>query len=69
MVPISSLYDKVPKAAMLSRGFKAAPIRWVDVNKGDEEYWYVRSRLVTKQLKATTKNTFLARPVQCLRGR
>ena len=43
-----------------SRGFKPETIRWVDVNKGDEQNMKVRSRLAARQLKAKTKEAFLA---------
>ena len=45
---------------MVSRGHKAIPIRWVDVNKGDRRSYNVRSRLVGKELRAKTKETLLA---------
>ena len=48
------LYDKVPRSLALSRGFTPETIRWVDVNKGDDDNMKVRSRLVARQLKAKT---------------
>ena len=43
-----------------SAGIKPETIRWVDVNKGDEQHMKVCSRLVARQLKARTKEAFLA---------
>ncbi len=50
-----NLYDKVPRSVATSRGFKPETIRWVDVNRGDDENMKVRSRLVARQLKARAK--------------
>eukprot|EP00971_Amphidinium_carterae_P251697 4996816-Amphidinium_carterae.1 len=43
----------------MSRGRKPIPCGWVDVNKGDEQTWNVRSRLVVKE---TRHNSSLTSP-------
>ena len=45
---------KVPRQTAFARtGKSPISVRWVDVNKGDEEEPNYRSRLVARQLKAT----------------
>eukprot|EP00972_Heterocapsa_arctica_P058992 8695401-Heterocapsa_arctica.AAC.1 len=44
----------------LERGVKPIPVRWVDVDKGDYVKRNIRIILVGKELKAKTKEAFLA---------
>eukprot|EP00971_Amphidinium_carterae_P325488 6455761-Amphidinium_carterae.1 len=49
IVPIKQCYD--------STGKRPIPCGWVDVNKGDEKAWNVRSRLVVKETKYNSNLT------------
>ena len=51
------VWVKVPKHEQrASKGRRPISVRWVDVNKGDEQNPNYRSRLVARQLKATDKS-------------
>ena len=50
------VYVKVPVKECLERtGRKPIGVKWVDINKGDEESPEYRSRLVAKEIKKGTK--------------
>ena len=51
------VWRKRPRQEAFARtGRQPISVRWVDVNKGDEENPWYRSRLVARQLKATDKS-------------
>ena len=54
------LYDKVRRAEAKQRGATFITVRWVDPDKGDQNSFNVRSRLVARELKAETKEALLA---------
>ena len=54
------MYDKVPRRQANDAGVKPITVRWVDVNKGDDESMKIRSRLVGRELKVKTKEALLA---------
>ena len=54
------LYDKGPRRLAKERGKPIVETRWVIVNKGDEQNYNVRCRLVGQELKAKTKEALLA---------
>ena len=45
------LYDKVPRQHAIDKGIKPITVRWVDVNKGDDNHMNIRSRLVGREPK------------------
>ena len=58
------VYAKVPLRECFERtGKKPIGVKWVDINKGDEEKPEYRSRLVAKEIKKGTKGRI------CLRRR
>ena len=58
-----NLYDKVDRSVATSRGFTPIPVRLVYVSKGDKSNYNVRCSLVSKELKAKTKEALLAHEV------
>ena len=40
------VYDKIPRAQALRNKWKVVQVRWIDINKGDDENPNYRSRLV-----------------------
>jgi hypothetical protein len=55
------LYDKKPISECIERtGKKPLGIRWVDVNKGDEDDEEYRSRLVAKEIKYNKREDLFA---------
>ena len=42
------VYDKIPRAQALRNKWKVVQVRWIDINKGDDENPNCRSRLVGK---------------------
>ena len=54
------LYDNVPRQQAIDKGIKPISVRWVNVNKGDDQNMNVRCRLVGRELKAKTKEALLA---------
>ena len=64
------VYDKVPMTECRERTGKAPiAVRWVDVNKGDNEKPNYRSRLVAKEFKTDVRPDLYAAtpPSECLR--
>ena len=55
------LYDKVPRKQASDAGINPIIVKWVNVNKGDDEHMNVRCRLVGRELKAKTKEAFQPR--------
>ena len=47
------------RSVATSKGIKPVPTGWVDVNKGDQETYNVRSRPVGKGFKKKTKEQLL----------
>ena len=59
------VYDKIPRAQAVRKGWKVIKTRWVDINKGDEDHPEYRSRLVGREfrfLDPTMPGTFAATP-------
>lgn len=50
-----TLYDKVPRRQADDVGVKPITVRWVDVNKGDDESMKNRSRLVGREFQSKPK--------------
>ena len=50
----------VRQSSETSSDHERTPVRWADVNKGDEHSCNVRCRLVGKELRAKTKEVLLA---------
>ena len=42
------VYDKIPRAQAVRKGWKVIKTRWIDINKGDDDNPNYRSRLVGK---------------------
>ena len=47
----SKLYTKVPRSKAKEAGAKVITVRWIDINKGDNENENYRSRLVAREIK------------------
>ena len=47
----SKLYTKVPRAKAKKLGAKVISVRWIDINKGDNDNENYRSRLVAREIK------------------
>ena len=43
------VYDKIPRALAVRKGWKIIKTRWIDINKGDDDNPNYRSRLVGKE--------------------
>ena len=55
------VYFKVPKEQCRQRtGKEPIPVRWIDINKGDEENPEYRSRLVAKEIKRDQRDDMFA---------
>ena len=54
------LYDKVPRQQAIDKDIKPIIVRWVDVNKGDDDNMNIRSRLVGRELKDQIQEALLA---------
>lgn len=52
------LYNKVPRQVAIDRGKQILPVRWVDVNKGDEQKMKLRSRIVASSSRPRPKKRF-----------
>ena len=50
------VYRKIPRAEALERGLKVIRVRWIDINKGDDDRPVYRSRLVAMEFKNTDKS-------------
>ena len=64
------VYEKVPWQTSLDRlGKKPIKVRWVDINKGDEEHDDYRSRLVAMEIRKSWQETAFAGtpPLEALR--
>ena len=57
----SNLYTKVPiKECFDETGAPPVGTKWIDINKGDDEYEEYRSRLVAKEIKTDKREDLFA---------
>ena len=63
------VYDRVPRESQKKTGGKVIEVRWVDVNKGDEEKTDYRSRLVGQEFATHRDDSLYAStpPLEALR--
>ena len=60
---------KIPRAEAVKRGWKIILLRWIDINKGDDEKPMYRSRIVGKEFNDGQVNGLFAGtpPLEALR--
>ena len=54
------VYDKIPRAQALRNKWNVVQVRWIDINKGDDENPNYRSRLVGKEFNHEPKEGLFA---------